>query len=213
MVLLVLYPLVLASLDLLYYNGMGWRGAVMDLTGTKMAWATLAALLPFGGHEATAMARVVDSTTLIETIFESQPQLFVQFTALCTGRLSGSTIVVGSIVVSALCTIKTLTWRVNYLFGLDSPDRGWKRTLAIAVYFASLARTHTCTHTLTHLLLYARTHARTANISIVKKYRCACVGVCDALLRIGDTMHVLTTVLTTMLPISLLCFSSPARTH
>eukprot|EP00729_Bicosta_minor_P001119 gene1119-19292_t len=136
-VLLVLYPLVLASLDLLYYNGMGWRGAVMDLTGTKMAWATLAALLPFGGHEATAMARVVDSTTLIETIFESQPQLFVQFTALCTGRLSGSTIVVGSIVVSALCTIKTLTWRVNYLFGLDSPDRGWKRTLAIAVYFAT----------------------------------------------------------------------------
>lgn len=188
----------------------------MDLTGTKMAWATLAALLPFGGHEATAMARVVDSTTLIETIFESQPQLFVQFTALCTGRLSGSTIVVGSIVVSALCTIKTLTWRVNYLFGLDSPGRGWKRTLAIAVYFASLARTHTCTHTLTHLLLYARTHAGTANISIVKNtgswcVPCTCVGVCDALLRIGITMHVLTTVLTTMLP--MLCFSSPARTH
>ena len=132
--------IMLAAIDLTTAGGMGWRGALLDLTYTRVAYSTF--LVLFGSRgTAAAASRSTSDVKLLEAVFESMPQLFLQATVQLAypafvGDPTGITAIVFqiSLAASALSTAASTSAKMLEIFEAGG---GACKSLAVGMYFAA----------------------------------------------------------------------------
>ena len=142
----VLAPLIVSVIDLTTRGrgGMGWRGVALNFSYTRMLYTTVQAFTAKDAVARKASVRAASNVKLLEALYESIPQLFIQMTVTLTFSSYGGggggdvteTILYASLVLSVLSTCTSTSEKLFQMFGVDPLTRPWAAA-GIALYFAA----------------------------------------------------------------------------
>ena len=136
---IALHFIFMSVADLRSGGGMGWRGVLLNVLHVRMLYAVYGAIASGGGkRKAAAAARSANDVKLFEAVYESMPQLFVQFAVLLLfGDCIPDKSIYSSLIVSSLSISLAIAIKFAHLFNRNDfgkSDDVWF-TAAAMLYF------------------------------------------------------------------------------
>lgn len=130
-------PVALSLIDLITPSGMGWFGALLNVTYTRMLYTLLLPILD-DDADAAAAERAGGNVKLFEAVFESMPQLFVQTVVLTEGLLPGdeTVVVYASLALSVLSVAQAVGGKTLELLA-NAEGRGLGAVALVYLYFTA----------------------------------------------------------------------------